>query len=237
MSPDNFNKDFARPFTRECVLYSPTEEYRHGNLLFMQFGRGNGEMKPIAIAVSKKMFQSQLVSRIIRVLKNNSLPQIELLRAAADNLIDEFNSHIQQEPYASTFCNELVHILGSFQELTNSLNTDFCGQVSKKLKAINACIHNPDQHMEIDGSYMYEVINQIEFYLKDLLTYYYHFLIVRQQENENGKGIGLTTQVADYLWELIGIIETVSDNIEDVLDMLLTWEVSMEMSEEQALNN
>ena len=59
----------------------------------------------------------------------------------------------------------------------------------------------------------------------------------KEQEHENCKGIGLTTQVADFLWELMGKIETVSDNLEDVLDMLLTWEVRMDMAEEQALYN
>jgi hypothetical protein len=183
------------------------------------------------------MYQGKLVSRILSLLENKSLPQMALLCSTVNNLINEFNSYIQHEPYTSAHCNELVHTLQSFHELASSLNNDIFGQVSNKLKDINACIYSANQHIEIDGYYLYEVIDQIEFYLKNLLTYYYHFLIVRQQEHENCKGIGLTTYVADHLFELIGIIETVSDNIENVLDMVLTWEISMDLCEQQALYN
>jgi hypothetical protein len=237
MSPDNFNKDFARAFTQDCSLYSPTEEYRHGNLLFMQFGGAAGEMRFVAVAVSKQMYQSQLVSLITRTLKNRCIPQIGLLCTTANNIIEEFNTYLQHEPYTSNYFLELIHTLKSFYELVNLLIRDVCERISNDLKDINDIIYNPDHLTHIDSLYLYPAVDQIEFYLKNLLTYYYHFLTVKQQENENGKGIGLTTQVADCLCELIGQIEMTSDDLENVLDIILSWEVCMEMCEEQALYN
>ncbi|AEW00580.1 hypothetical protein A4D02_24955 [Niastella koreensis] len=237
MSLDNFNKDFTKAFTRNCILYSATEEYSYGNLLFMQFTGDAREMNSIAISVVNNMYQGKLISRIIRVLENKNLPQVNQLCSTANNLINEFNSYIQQEPYTSAHCNELIQTMRSFYELVNSLNHDLCEQVLNKLKDLSSCIYNADRHANVDSYYLYEAIEQIKFYLKNLLKYYYHFLIVKEQEHENCKGIGLTTQVADYLWELIGKIETVSDYIEDVLEMLLTWEIRMDMCEEQALYN
>lgn len=237
MSPDNFNKDFSKAFTQDCILYSAMEEYRHGNLLFRQFAGDADVMKPVAISVANNMYQGKLVSRILSVLENKSIPQIALLCTTANKIIDEFNSYIELEPYTSTHCHELINTLESFLELANSLNNDLCGQVSNKLYDIDSSIYIPDRHVDIDGLYLYEVIDKIEFYLKNLLTYYYHFLIVWQQENENCKGLAFTTQVADHLWELTGIIEMASDNLEDILDMLLTWEERMDICEEQALFN
>lgn len=237
MLPVNFNKDFAKAFTQDCILYSAIEEYSHGNLLFMQFTGDLRQMKPIAISIANNIYQGKLVSRLETVLANKSIPQLAFLCSMVNNLITEFNSYIQYEPHTCSYCTELIHTLESFHELVKSLNNDLCGQVSTKLKAIQAAIYNPAQPVE-DGYYLYEVIDQIEFYLKNLLTYYYHFLIVRQQENENCEGIvGFTTQVADHLSELIRIIETVSNDIENVLDLLLTREVFMDLCEEQALYN
>jgi|GEM_PF-3831487 len=237
MLPDNFNKDFTKAFTQHCILYSAIEEYRHGNLLFMQFAGNAQEMKPIAISVANNMYQGKLASRIIKELADKSIPQLGLLCSTTNILIEEFNSYINHELYTSGYCQELVHILQSFNELVNGLNTEIEGRVSNKLQDIHTSIYNVDRHDDIDVFYLYEIIEQIEFYLKNLLTYYYHFLIVKEQENVKCKGIGLTTQVADLLGELIGAIEMVSNNMEDLLNMLLTWEVCMEKYEELALYN
>ncbi|AEV98227.1 hypothetical protein A4D02_23280 [Niastella koreensis] len=237
MLPDNFNKDFTKAFTQNCILYSTTEEYSHGNLLFIQFTGDAREIKPIAVSVTNNMYQGKLVSRIIWGLENKSIPNASLLCSTIRNLINELNVYIRQEPYTCTHCNELIHTLGAFYELANSLNNDLSEQVLNKMKDLDACIYNTDRHADINSYYLFETIEQIEFYLKNLLTYYYHFLIVKEMENENNNGIGLTTQVADYLLELIGMIETVSNDIENVLDMLLTWEVRVDLCEEQAIHN
>lgn len=241
MSTNNFNTDFAKEFMQGCTVYSAIEEYRLGNLLFMQFAGNALEMCSIALPVVNKIFHSKLISQLEIILENENIPQIESLNATANNLLFEFRTYVQNEPYTSHYYNELIAVLGSFQELCNSLNNDVQGKVSKKIKNINKDIYAPESDVCIDSSYFSSIIDNIESYLNNILAYYNHFMIVWHQENDNNnhksKEIGLTTQVADHLWELISEIEAVSTGIENLLNMLLTWEVRMEMNEEQALNN
>ena len=236
MSTEYFRKDFANQFRQEYELYTPVEEYRQGNLLFRELSHSNG-IEALAISVTKKLYHAPLISRLIDKLRNEDIRQVGNLCAVVTNLRNEFHTYIQNEPYTSTYYKDLIATFDSFHELINTLKKDMYEQTLDSLMKTYTGIHEQHSRFDIDITYAYTRTEEIGEYLKNMLVYYNHFVISWQNEAGNKKGINFTTQVADYLSELICVIEQVISNMEDTLDLFLTWEVQVDLMEDQALFN
>jgi hypothetical protein len=237
MSTEYFSKDFADQFRQEYALYTPLEEYQHGNLLFMQVAGIPEEIEILAISVTKKLYHAPFIYRLINKLKNEDIQQVSNLCAAVKDLCDEFHVCIQNESYTSGYYNDLIATLDSCYDLASALKKDICIQVSYELKRVYTGLHEQRSGFDLKATYPYAIAEEIGYYLKNMLVYYNHFVVTWQNEKDNNKGIQLTTQVSDYLSELINVIEQVICGMEDTLDLFLTWEAQMDIMEDQALFN
>ena len=237
MSTEYFSTDFANQFRQEYALYTPVEEYQHCNLLFRQFTGRPAEIKTLAISVTRKLYHVPLIYRLISKLENEDNQQLNNLCAVVKNLANEFHAYIQHEPYTSGYYNDLIATLDSFHELAGAFKMDICGQVSNKLKDVYKGLHEQHSDFDLNSTYPYTIAEEIGFYLKNMLVYYKHFVVIWRNESENKKGIRLTTQVADHLFGLVNDIEEVINCMEGTLDLFLTWEVQMDNTEDQALFN
>jgi len=238
MSPEPFSAAFARQFRQEYTLYSATEEYRHGSLLFKQVAGDFAEMGPLTALVAEKLHNAPLVHRLIAKLENEDVPQARYLCAIIDSMSNEFNAYVEREPYTAGYYKDLIAMLDSFQKIADAFEKDVCEELANKLKDLYTAIHDEHLNAAIDDNYANTVIEQIDFYLKNMLAYYNHFMVIWQNEADNSqKGLRLTTQVADHLSELIAVTELVIASMENTRELLLTWDAHVQMSEVQALFN
>ena len=238
MSAEPFSTAFARQFRQEYTLYSATEEYQHGSLLFKQVAGDSAEIGPLAALVAKKLHNAQLIYRIVAKLENEDIPQARYLCSIINSMSNEFNAYVQHEPYTARYYNDLIAMLDSFQKIADAFEKDVCEEVADKLKNIHTAITEQHSTVDIDDNYANTISEQIDFYLKNLLAYYNHFITIWQNEADNSqKGPRLTTQVADHLSELIAVTELVIAGMENTRELLFTWDAHMQMSEVQALFN
>jgi len=237
MSPEPFSTAFARQFREEYTLYSATEEYRHGNLLFKQV-TADTEIGPLAASVAEKLHSAPLIYRIIAKLANEDIPQALYLCAIIDSMSSEFNAYVEHEPYTARYYNDLISMLDSFQKIAGAFEKDVCEELADTLKKIHAAIHDRHSDVNIDDNYVNTEIEQIDFYLKNILAYYNHFIVIWKNEADNSqKGPRLTTQVADHLSELIAVTELVISGMENTRELLVTWDAHMQTSEALTLFN
>lgn len=238
MSSQYFTKDFAKQFSQEYILYPSTEEYQHGNMLFRQFKGSYSATASLAVAVTKKLCHTQLIHQTIIKLQNEYIPDVYRLRKLVKEARNEFRAYAQHEPCTSGYYHELIAMLDSFYQLTNEAGRNVLVQVSRNLKKIYTGVHKQQKNFELNGACMNPIVEQVEFYLKNLQAYYNHFLVIWQHETTcSSREPGLTTQVADYLSVLIAFAEKVIANMEDTLEQLLTWQAQMDIKEEQELYN
>lgn len=238
MSTEPFSIAFARQFRQEYTLYSATEEYQHGSLLFKQVTGELAAIGPLAALVAKKLHNAQLINRIITKLENEDIPQANYLCAIINSMSNEFNAYVEHEPYTARYYNDLIAMLDSFQKIADAFEKDVCEEVAGNLKHIYTAIDEQHSTVDIDDNYANTITEQIDFYLKNMLGYYNHFITIWQNEADNNqKGPRLTTQVADHLSELIAVTELVIASMENTRELLLTWDAHMHMSEMQELFN
>ena len=237
MSTEYFNKDFADQFRQECTLYTAVEEFQNANLLFRQFAGNPTEIETLAVSVAKKIYQAPFICRLMNKIENEDIEQVSSLCTVVKNLCDEFHGYVQHESYTSDYYNDLIATLDSFFQLASAFKKEVCEQASNTLKKAYKGLHAQYSGFDFDGIYPYEIAEEIGYYLKNMLVYYNHFVVISQNETDDKKGIQLTTQVAEYLSELLNVIEQVITGMESTLDLFLIWEVHMEIRENQALFN
>lgn len=232
-----FGKDFAKQFRNECGLYSATPEYHYGNLLVKQFAGNCEEVNAIALALTETFFNTQLVYKIMLVISNKAIPATSELSRLAERYKMEFEYYLQHEPYTAHYYNDLIAMLDSFSRLINGFNTDFENQVYGQLSTYHTVLHTSQENYVAESVSLSQIIEQTEFYLKNVMAYYNYFIVAWQYEANNSKGVALTTYMADHLRELITGVEETLACMEDIRTLLLTWEVQMEIREDQELLN
>jgi len=238
MSSKYFTKDYSKQFRQEHIEYPSTEEYQHGNLLFRQFKGSYSARTSLAVAVTKKLYHTQLIYKTLIRLENKYTPDIGRLLVVAKAVRNEFRGYALNEPRTSNYYRELVVMLDNFYDLANETRKGMQGRVSGKLKKIYKGIHKKTKSSAFNGACVNPIVEQTDSHLKHIHAYYKRFLVIRQRETACGnKEAGLTTAAAEYLSILIAFIEKVIAGIEDTRDRLLKWQKQMNVKEEQELYN
>jgi hypothetical protein len=239
MAPQFFNKDFAKQFQHGHELYFPTDEYQYGNLLLKKY---NGNSMPVTYVgkeISDKLFQCRLIELITDKLEKDNLPAFEGLYNMTMGSIKECETYMQRELFTSHYYNDFIARLNSFSELIASFTSDITYEVLDVIKGNNPDAHRSSENESIGYPFFDPNKKVIEHYLKNILPYYNYFIVLWRQETEDieGKGVALTTQVADCLETLIVFTETAVVDIEATYNLLLIWETQMVIKEEQELYN
>ena len=238
MSHNYFGKDFAKQFKYDCELYSPTPEYHYGNLLVKQFTGNYEELNTLGEELAETFFNTKLIYQIVCTIRNEAIPTASQLCKLIAEIKSKFEFDLQLEPYIAHYYNDLIAMLDSFAELINSFRKYIDEQVNSQLIKYHLDILATENSYIAESSSLLEVIDQIEFYLKNILSYYNYIIVTWQYEsNNNSKGIDLTTYMADYLHDLIIKAEETIACIEDLRTLILVWEAQMEGREDQELYN
>lgn len=237
MSLQNFSKDFAKQFRNECELYSHAEEYQYGKVILKIVKGFNWDMSLTGNKLIENMFNTHLIAQILHTLKNDNLPAARKLIKNVKALSCQFDAYLKEEPYTAQFYNDRIAMLNSFAALIGAFYNDFevqvYGQLNNYLKDITGTAESP----VTESSSLTDLIVLAEFYLNNILSYYNYFIVTWQFEANNGKGIQLTTYIADHLQDLIVYIEELIAGIEVCRSSLLDWEENMAIMEEQELYN
>lgn len=238
MSTHYFSKDFAKQFRNECALYSPMPEYQHGNLLIKQFSGVDTEMVILGERLTEKFFNTKLIAQIIITLRNEEIPAARKLFNMATALKNVCEAYLLTEPYTARYYNDLISLFDSFSKLIQAFKMDFdkkvCGQLTTYY------IHGSAENIAAESASLIPVIELTDFYLNNMLSYYNYFIATWQYEannNNNNKGIAVTTHMADYLQALMMCTEETIARIENTRSLLLAWEAQMQIKEEQELYN
>lgn len=237
MLPQYFNKDFAKQFRSECDLYCPAGEFQYGKILVRSIKNIDAKMPETAHMLADHFFNTGHIDQILLTLRNSNLPIAEQLYTEITGLMDQLESYVNEEPYTAHFYNDCITMLHSFSELINAFYRDFSEQVYSQLNKYYTDILGTANFLVADSSSLSEIISLTEFYLKNLLSYYNYFIVTWQYEENNGKGIQLTTYMADHLQLLIVHIEETLESVEKTRTLLLAWEQKMEILETQEIYN
>lgn len=240
MSPQPFNKDFARHFRNESELYTLKEEFPFGNLLIRQYASDNGEMSVTGEKLIDQFFNTRLLHKILHTLKNDNLPFTRKLFNKIITFKNECETYQQQEPYTALFFKDHIAMFISFSRLMNAFKNDFQNKVYAPLDQYYTCLVESVNIPAADSSSLVQIIELTEFYLKNISNYYNYFITTWQFEVNNSrsrKGIQLTSYMANQLQALISYTEDLMDCTENIRSLLLTWETQMEIKEQQELYN
>lgn len=237
MSLQYFTNDFAKQFRSECGLYSAVEQYQFGKVLVTKFKGVDKEMPAIAQILTEDLLNTQLIHRILLTLKNDNLPAAGNLFNEVISLKDQCEACLAQEPYTARFYNERIKMLLSFSELVRSYSKDLREQVYSRLFTYYTDLHEAVEGPYAEISSLSEINGLTDFYLKNMLSYYNYFIDAWQFEVNNGRGIQVTTHMADHLQSLVLYIEEMIAGVEQTLSLLLHWEDQMEIREIQELYN
>lgn len=237
MSPQYLTKDFAKQFRNECELYSPAEEYQYGKLRVKKFKGNDADVLLTGRKLTEMFFNVHLIDLILSTLRNKNLPAATKLITKTTALKNKCESYIQLEPYTAHFYNEHIAVLQSFSELTAAFYTDFQDQIYSQLSTYYIDIHEQNENPVAESSSLSEIIGLIEFYLKNILSYYNYFIVTWQHEANSNKGIQLTTYMADHLQMLIVFMEEMIAGIEEMRSLFLNWEAEIIIKDEQELYN
>ena len=136
-----FTKEFAKQFNQEYTTYPSTEKYQHGNHLFQQFTGNSSARASLAVAVTKKLYNTQLIYKTIIRLENEYIPDIYRLNKVAKSARNEFREYAQQESCTSGYYHELIVMLDSFYKMINQIQKSIRKRVSDNLKKIHTGVH------------------------------------------------------------------------------------------------
>ena len=237
MSFQNFSKDFAKQFRDECELYSHAGEYQYGKMLVKIVKGNHWDMSFTGKKLTEQFFNTSLIAHILHTLRNDNLSAARELIKNIQAIGSQFETYIKEEPYTAQYYNDRIAMLNSFSELIDAFYNDFEVQVYSQLNNYLKNIAGPAECPVAESSSLTELVVLAEFYLKNILSYYNYFLVTCQLEENNSKGVQLTTYMADHLQHLIVYIEELIAGIEDTRLMLLNWEEKMAIMEEQELYN
>lgn len=210
MSPQYFNNDFVKQFRQEYIVYPAVEEIQYENLLLRQFAGNNSELSVMGELLSEKFNNSSLVRRIIDKLENEDMPNARRLFKFSQVLNNVCKKWMEEEPYSAR--KGFITTMNNFCELARTYQDDVRDHFSGNLKRVFA---NPGPGVfdGIDCSFTAELLDVIEYYLVNMQMYKDYFNIALQGEDDNskgnGKGIQVTTQMAENLLKLIALIENV----------------------------
>jgi hypothetical protein len=237
MSFNYFGKDFAKQFKYESDLYSQTPEYHHGNLLVKQFTGNYDELNTLGDELAEIFFNSKLISLIVCTIRNEAIPTTSQLYKLITEIKGNFEYDLQLEPYTAHYYKDHIAMLDSFAQLINSFRKYLDENVNSQLFRFQLYIHTAENSYVAESSSLTEITEQMEFYLKNILSYYNYIIVACQYESSNGNGVDLTTYMADYLHDLIIKSEETIACIEDLRTLILTWVAEIGIRDDQEIYN
>lgn len=237
MPVQQYNAAFAKQFRDENVEYPMTETFSYNKLLIGQYAGYINEIDVLGPWLSEKMHNTELIRCIVDKLENKDIPHSYRLLQYARELGKLFNTSINTEPYTAKYYDGLITSLDSFCDLMSTFTVDIDVYLSGNLKQFNENKHEGNSAWDIDSSFTDKVLEIIAFYTNHIQTYCSYFSDALQHESSNGKGIQVSTQVAQHLEKLIVLTEKMIADLDFTREMLVVWEIEMDSRSEEELYN
>ncbi len=118
--------------------------------------------------------------------------------------------------------------MGSIQILT--------ARCMVRLSTYHTDLHTSQEGYVAERSSLSQIIEQTEFYLKNVMAIYNYFIVAWQYELNNIKGVPLTTYMADHLHELITGAEETIACMEDIRTLHNSGSTNGDQEDQELLN-
>jgi hypothetical protein len=235
MPANHYNREFARQFRQDHILYPGTEERQVDHLRFRQFAGNKQELANLANHLSDLVHDVSLINRLVTFMQDEAMSNAACLVTYIEGVKKQFSEYADAEPYTATYYAHMMLALNDLEELAETFQNDISEHLLDKLQMAFAVASN--NYLDIDSETICKIDDAIEYYLDNFEAYDNYFNgLIRQEQNQD-KAVTVTSQVAYYLSKLVSFTDTFMLQLQSTREILFAWDIQLNNREMQELYN
>ena len=234
MKTNQLNRTFLDQFRRSCVCYLIRKEKKYGDIALKQVSGSSNEYQFIRNLVYNKLSRVATPARLANEIFRKDIPNVDQLLSFTTALRMILSGYCMNEPLTTCYYKPFISTLDKFMPVLRRYRSVLNNESLKKLMATDPGKKNKNR---FDEEEMKVVFDNVSAYLSHLDRFRDHFTNLLKQESTMFTGLSVTTQVEQYLLQLVSFIENNILVATETFDGIEEWLKKLDILELQEVYN